>query len=65
MISLQMRLNPALTNHGCVSTQRYNHDYDVGFANRDFTTLFLKKAEHWVVQHKYSDFQVEANALTI
>ena len=21
---------------GCVSTQRYNHDYDVGFDNCDF-----------------------------
>ena len=28
---------------GCVSTQRHKHDSNVGFANREFTTLFLKK----------------------
>ena len=28
---------------GCVSTQRQKHDSNVGFENRDFTSLFLKK----------------------
>ena len=35
----------SLSVTGCVSTQRYKHDSNVGFANRDFTPLFLKKFE--------------------
>ena len=30
------------TDRGCVSTQRHKRDSNVGFANRDFTSLFLK-----------------------
>ena len=33
---------------GCVSTQRQKHDSYVGSANRDFTSLFLKKSMHKV-----------------
>ena len=31
------------TDTGCVSTQKQKHDSNVGFTNRDFTSLFLKK----------------------
>ena len=33
------------TEDGCVSTQRHKRVSNVGFANRDFTSLSLKKTE--------------------
>jgi len=37
--------SPLITDIGYVSTQRQKQDSNVGFANRDFTSLFLKKFE--------------------
>ena len=40
---------------GCVSTQRHKRVSNVGFANRDFSSLSLKKIDA---------FQLEVNDLT-